>query len=290
MDLDDLDLYLVYARYKNFGVTRELGHLVYGGPGLGTYEDYWSGPKMEFMGEKFAPFSHNYLYGWNVKNLLQVAFRAMKEDQGTRQAIIEELRKMDEVVGGHDETEHFLDYVFNHGGIHYMLLYQAFHFSELQFNEIVYLLNQWFGIQARSLQEGNDMTMWLAPALVVGQLYALGWKRTLWVWLAGALITEGAFSLIGSPFSGWSIITYMAYGQAWNETFSDRKLRTLSGGVQNLRGLAINGIGGFGGYNFLSNLYYDPAPFLQKSQKTNIHHGAHHLGLIAGFLLNRWTR
>ena len=42
------------------------------------------------------------------------------------------------------------------------------------------------------------------------------------------------------PFSGWSVITYMIYGQMMNETFEDRKLRTLNGGLRSLRGLVIN--------------------------------------------------
>ena len=291
MDLEEVTRVMVDAKYKNRGVTMELGHTVYGGR-TNELEDYWSGPKLDFMGEEFAPFNHNYLYGWKMSTLLENVFRSLNEDENARKTMHAELTKMVEKFGRPIdtlETTDYLNYVLQ-GGHHMVMLYRAFDFAVTPFEESVFILNRWFGLQAKELTMGNDYTRWMFPLFTVGQLYALGWRRTLWLWVAGVLISEGANVQIGYPFSGWSIILYMIYGQFWSETFSERRLRTLKGGIQSLDGLAINGIGGYGAYQTLKNLYYDPAPFMQKSQKTGRHHGAHHFGLIAGFLLNRWTR
>ena len=170
------------------------------------------------------------------------------------------------------------------------MLYRAFQFNTIAENEVVYLLNMWLTGQADVLKAANAVSLIVAPISVVVQLYALGWRRTLALWGAGVISTEVMSTQTDAGLSGWSVITYAIYGQMLNETFEDRKLRTVAGGVQNVRGLAINGLGGYGTYQLLSNLYYDPAPFLEKSQKTQIHHGAHHIGMLAGFLLNRWLR
>ena len=289
MDLEILEHVFELAKFKNLGVKRESsGNLVY--PGwTNEYEDYWSGPKKEFMGQSFAPFKHNYAYGWSVREMIIQAYRAMNEDATSKKIVEDVLKEMDATVGGHDTTAHFVVYV-QKGGTHLALLYRAFQFNTIGEKVCVYLLNMWLTGQAAKLEEYNAISLIVAPLSVAVQLYALGWRRTLALWGTGVIVSEGMSSLLTYPFSGWSVITYMIYGQMWNETFEDRKLRTVAGGVQNLRGLAINGLGGYGAYQLLSNLYYDPAPFLEKSQKTQVHHGAHHLGMAAGFLLNRWLR
>lgn len=292
MDLPILYDVVQQAKYKNMGVTFHpvTNEPYYEGWQSGEYEDYWSGPKMDFMGSKFAPFNHNYLYGWSVIDMIEGAYRAINEHKPSQLKVAELLKDMDKKVGGHDSTGQYVIYVEQFGGHPLALLVQAFKFNLLGKNEIVFLLNLFFTVEANKLKSYNSVSSILLPVCIGTQLYAFGWRKTLAIWAVGAAVTEGLALQIGYPFAGWSLITFMIYGQMVNETFSDSKLRTVRGGLQTLRGLGVNGLGGYGTYVTLSNLYYDPAPFLQKSQKTGAHHGVHHLGLVAGFLMNRWMR
>ena len=294
MDLDYLSEVIQAAKFKNLGTTLHpvTNEPYYEGWLDDIYDEYWSGPNKDFLGSQFAPFRHNYLYGWTVTEMITAAFRAMNEDEASQKMIYELFDDMDKKVGGHEVTPQYLRYVQEFGGHHLLLLVMCFQFSRIPFNESVYLMYLFFSIEAKKLVSYNANAMYMIPISIATQLYGLGWKRTLATWALGALVTEGLSVQIAKrePFSGWSLISFMIYGQMLNETFSDRKLRTVKGGLQSLRGLGINGLGGYGTYVTLSNLYYDPAPFLQKSQKTGIHHGVHHLALLGGFLMNRWSR
>ena len=292
MDLEYLYEVIAKAKFKNKGIRTDpsTGEVVYEGWHEGVYEDYWSGPDKDTIGSSFAPINHNYLYGWKMTPVIENILRQLNENVPLQKLVHETFAKMDTLVGGHNTLVQYLKYVTEHGGAPYLLLIFSFQFISL--NESTYAMNLYFKVEAEKHQAANTWSMYAAPAMIAAQLYGIGWKRTLAIWAAGVLVTEGAQAKLGEnePFSGWSIITYMIYGQMMNETFEDRKLRTLNGGLRNLRGLAINGVGGYGAYTTISNLYYDWSPFLQKSQRTGIHHGAHHIGLLLGFLMNRWTR
>ena len=291
MDIDMLYEVIAKAKFKNLGITTDsAGSVVYNGWEEGVYEDFWSGPEKDVIGMSFAPVSHNYLYGWAQTPVVEKILRQLNENVALQSLVYETFAKMDALVGGHSTIIEYLKYMTDHGGPPYLLLVFSFQFRNMP--ESVYAMNLYFKEQAANQQRNNTWSMYAAPLLVGSQLYTFGWKRTLALWAVGVLVSEGAQSQLGKiePFAGWSIITYMIYGQMMNETFEDRKLRTLGGGLRNLRGFAINAVGGYGAYNTLSHLYYDPAPFLQKSQRTGIHHGAHHIGLLLGFLMNRWTR
>ena len=294
MDFPYLNDVVEKMKFKNKGITRDSVTGKIGFPGWveGVYDEYWSGPNMDFLGSNFAPFHHNYLYGWSIVDIVETNFRAMNEDKAARKIMMEAFADMDQKVGGSSTTPQFLTYVQDHGGHHLLLLVRAFQFSLIPFEESVYLMNVFFSIEANQLRKSNDFSMYMLPISLGVQLYALGWKRTLALWAVGVLATEGLHKQLEKrePFAGWSLIGFMTYGQMLNETFSDSKLRTVKGGIQSLRGLAINGLGGYGTYVTVWNLINDPAPFLEKSQKTGIHHGVHHLGLLGGFLMNRWSR
>ena len=266
-----------------------------GNPGWieGVLEDIWvvgKNPKSRsFLGQLFAPFGgHNYAYGFDQKFMLSSAFRDLNENKAAAEFKAAVLKDMDEKVGQHSHTEDFIEYVAFNGGNKMALLIHAFRLNEVPFKEQVYLVNTWYNAEAEKMKLYNGFTEWSLPSLLVAQFYALGWKRTLTLWALGILVTEGAAAYVKYPFAGWSMITFAIYGQFLNEIYSDPKLRSLKGGLQNLRGLLINGAGGYGAYVTASNLYYDPA--LIRSAKTGVHHGAHHLGLLLGFVVNRWMR
>ena len=293
MDFDDLKQAVTAARFKNLGKEYDAstGRTLYKGWQDGVYEDYWSGPEKDFLGTKLAPVAHNYLYGQLFPlTFFEDQYRRLSEDKEYQKRIYEIFEDMDKKVKGHDDVQQFLEFIVHHGGDPGLLLVHSFRLRDLR--ESVYAMNLYFKNLAERLEAMNTWSYYAAPVLVASQLYGFGWKRTLALWALGALVSEGIGSQVRKtePFSGWSVITYMIYGQMMNETFEDRKLRTLNGGLRSLRGLVVNGAGGYGAYITLSNLYYDPAPFLQKSQRTGVHHGAHHIGLLAGFLTNRWAR
>jgi len=294
MDFDYLNEVIEKMKLKNKGISLHpvTGKLELLGWVEGVYDEYWGGPTKDFLGSEFAPFHHNYLYGWNIADIVERNFRFMNEDPAAQKILFEALSDMDKKVGGHTTIGEFLTYVKDRGGHHLVLLARSFQFNDISFEESVYLMNVFFSIEANKLVQYNEASMYLLPISIGVQLYALGWKRTLALWALGVLATEGVHQQLEKrePFAGWSLIGFMVYGQMLNETFEDSKLRTVKGGIQNLRGLSINGLGGYGAYLTISNLINDPAPFLEKSQKTGIHHGVHHLGLLGGFLMNRWSR
>ena len=92
MDLPILDRVFNAAKFKNKGVRQgSSGNFVFDG-NSGVYEDYWSGPKKEFMGQSLAPFKHNYAYGYIPRETLHRIFRKINEDADT-QKMIEDVLK-----------------------------------------------------------------------------------------------------------------------------------------------------------------------------------------------------
>ena len=297
MDLDFIEFIERKSRFKNnmrYMMTSRQIEYVPGKEGVGWEEgeidDIWSGPDKDYIGRNFSPFKHNYAYGISKKDSMVSAYRALNEDQASKDLAASILKDIEKTVGKHDETEDFVEYVIEHKGPPLALIIQAFRNQEVHEHMRVYCMWFFFKIEAARFKRYNDATMIVLPVYLLSQLYTVGWKRTLLLWSIGILASEGVSYQVPYPFTGWSIITYMIHGQMWNETFSDRKLRTVAGGITNLRGLLINGVGGYGAYLTGEALWNDPAPFLQKSQKTGVHHGMHHMGALLGFLLNRWTR
>ena len=171
------------------------------------------------------------------------AYRALNEDQASKDLAASILKDMERTVGKHDETEDFVEYVIEHKGPPLALIIQAFRNQEVHEHMRVYCMWFFFKIEAARFKRYNDATMIVLPVYLLSQLYTVGWKRTLLLWSLGILASEGVDYQVSYPFTGWSIITYMIHGQMWNETFSDRKLRTVAGGITNLRGAHKRGGG-----------------------------------------------
>ena len=147
----------------------------------------------------------------------------------------------------------------------------------------VFVLHKYFDWQARFLTHATASSYYLFPGLVLAQLYTLGWKRTLLTWGVGILATEGISATQDGRLAGWSVITYMIYGQFWEEIYRLRQ------GFFKPKGFVTNSVGIWGLYVAGESFLKDSAPFLSPGPKTGVHHGAHHIGLILGFLLNRWS-
>ena len=137
MDFPYLNDVVEKMKFKNRGISRDsvTGKIEYPGWIEGVYDEYWSGPNMDFLGSNFAPFHHNYLYGWSIVDIVETNFRAMNEDKAARKIMVEAFADMDQKVGGSSSTPQFLTYVQDHGGHHLLLLVRAFQFSLIPFEE-----------------------------------------------------------------------------------------------------------------------------------------------------------
>ena len=240
------------------------------------------------LGSSFVPFGgNNYLYGFDIRLAGMTMFRLLNDTSHERHKKFDLLQsllalKVVREVGG-VTPDLVMKYVVKTKDPT-VLLYMASN-QTVPFQWRVYYYNQYLIISAFRLEEPNARAQWLAPVLLLGQLYGLGWKRTLYVWALGVLLSEGVNYQMGGAYAGWSIISYLSYGQLIEQVVSERR-----GIPRNARELVIRGLAGYGTYSAVVTFYNDPAPFLQASTKTGTHHGIHHLSLVTGFLLNRWTR
>jgi len=288
MDVDTLEFMLTEA--KKVQIQEFDGIKMVGKGWTDKKMDIWSGPNKDLLGEYWAPFSkHNYLYGFEQDSSIRNMYDALigpKPDPPSLELQATIYGEMEELVGGHLTVSDYIMFI-QLDGNRLALIMGAFSPGRI-IGDRIYLLNYYWRLEAQKMKNFNGASKILFPVLTVTQLLALGWKRSLWVWVIGILITEGGAAQFTFPFSGWSIITFMMYGQMIDEYIEDRKLWPLRN--FGLRALGIKGVSAYGMYVTMLNLIIDPAPFMQRSQKTGIHHGAHHIGLLVGALLNRWTR
>ena len=89
--------------------------------------------------------------------------------------------------------------------------------------------------------------------------------------------------------NGWSVISYASYGTLFHEVYKDPKLRSVRGFLT-AHGFSVDAGACFGLYQAVTSFYKDPAPFLEASKKTGIHHGAHHVSIALGAILNAYSR
>ena len=188
--------------------------------------DMWSGPNKDILGKYFAPFTdHNYLYGFEQNSHIRTMYAALigpKTDPLSLELQAKLFAEMDAKVGGHGETGDFIDFIIRDGN-RLALILGAFAPGRV-IGERIFLLNFYWQMEAEQLRKFNQQSNILFPVLSLTQLFTLGWKRTLAVWVLGILLTEGAAASVTYPFSGWSMITFMIYGQMIDEIYEDRKL------------------------------------------------------------------
>ena len=253
--------------------------------------DIFSGPNNDVIGQIWRPIKHNYLYGFTQTKIVLDMYVRLKENPGSKELEQSLLTDIREVTGARGELKviDYVSYVVHYGKNTTALIVGAFA-PNMELEDRIFLVNGWWKTEAIKYALFNKYTAYGVPTMLLAQLFALGWKRTLMLWALGILVTEGASSTQDN-LSGWSIITFMVYGQFIDEVIENPKQRTLAGGLRNLRGLTINALAGYGIYETGLNIWTDPTYLLLgKSQKTGVHHGLHHLGLLAGALLNRWSR
>ena len=250
--------------------------------------DFLTGEGNYFLGKNFQPFGgNNYLYGFNVKEAPYSLYRLLNDSTLSTHAQFvayrqKLLRDVILKVGG-VTPDKLITYVKMTKDPQVLLFAACTPDVPLEFR--IYYLHQYWVINAFRLDEPNVQASWLAPLLLGTQLWNFGWKRTLTIWALGALLSEGVNTIRGGAFAGWSIILFMSYGQVLEQWYSEGKFLG-----KDVKSLLLRGLAAYGGYEVVVGFYKDPAPIGKASTKTGTHHGIHHLSLISGFLLNRWTR
>ena len=288
--MDEATLEFMLTQAKKVQIQKYNGISMEGKGWTEEVMDIWSGPNKDMLGSYWAPFTdHNYQYGFAQDLSIRSMYAALygpKPDALSLELQAKIFAEMDAKVGGHDGTGDYIDFMLKDGNP-LALIMGAFAPGRI-IGDRIFLLNFFWSMEAQKLKNFNFASNILFPVLSVTQLLTLGWKRTLAAWVLGILLTEGAHATVTYPFAGWSVITFMIYGQMIDEFYEDRKLWPLTN--FGLRPLGIKAVAGYGIYVTTENLILDPAPILQRSLKTGIHHGLHHIGLLVGALLNRWTR
>ena len=295
-DYKDMERILEKAKMVPLAVVDPQTGGTYYGWQEGVYENF--SPDQDFVGRSFKPFgSHNYLYGMPVRKMLLGFFRIMHDpSHPEHKEMVKEIEEMYE-----DMRKEGLQPLTVPGAIAYyekkgptILVISACEYLKMKVDSRVFLYHKFLSYQDIFFTLTSQIAYYSAPAMVGTQLWTLGWKRTLWLWAVGVLMTEGATYQMRQQdvqVSGWSLITYMIFGQFMNEAWSDRKkLFTWNKGLFEFRGALIHSMWTYGAWETGSSFYMDPAPPGQAGKKTGTHHGIHHLGLITGWLLNRWTR
>ena len=248
----------------------------------------WASKDTDYIGTRFEPFGgNNYLYGFPLSAGPLETYRRVhdKTHKYNKVWVTERANYYKEMRRAGYSPGSVADVVAYGAHKQNPNLYVLVACDEvvLDFAGRVFLLHLYLDWQSRFLLSATASTYYTFPALVAAQLYTLGWKRTLLTWGAGVLLTEGISYAQQGRFAGWSVITYMIYGQFWEEVYRVRP------GFFKPMGFVTNSVGIYGLYSAGESFLKDSAPFLAPGPKTGVHHGAHHIGLILGFLLNRWA-
>ena len=291
IDRGTLEYMLVRAKFKQLKVYDPVNTTFYGQGWGHDVMPFWKGPDEDFIGETFAPIKHNYLYGFKQRPVIEDLYKKLVDSPGAPKLMQEAIDEVRKVMKTNVPTmTDYLRYVLGPPERNYLFLIVGAFSPDMKLGDRIFLLNSWWVIQAKQMSNFNVATQWALPPILLAQLVGLGWRKMLVMWVLGILVTEGASATIDFNLSGWSVIQFMCYGQFMEEIFEDRKLRTVKGGLQTARGLGINALGGYGVYLTVSNMIKDPTPFFMgKSAQTGVHHGLHHLGIIMGALINRWS-
>jgi len=257
----------------------------------GVFEDFITGDEMDQVGESFTPFGgHNYLYNFGVNGPLLSLFRLVQDPSvaGHEEVIAQKKALYSRVQGSLDEVQAVLYYMEVSKDIN-ILLFKAAEAGETPFWKRVFYYNKFLKISSRLLAPQIAESKWLAPVLFLGKWFAFGLKRTLVLWGLGVVFLEGLHAKYEGRYNGWSVITYASYGTLFHEFYADPKLRALNA-LRTGHGLVVDAGVGFGLYEAVTSFYNDPAPFLEASKKTGVHHGAHHISILLGMILNAYSR
>ena len=251
-------------------------------------EDFITGDEQDQVGESFTPFGgHNYLYNFAVKGPLMSVFRLLFDPSlaGHEEVVALRDATYSRIQGPQDEVQTILYYLQTSKDIN-VLLFKA---CEGPFWKRVFYYHRFLEISSGLLKSQIAESKWLAPVLFLGKWFAFGIKRTLILWGIGIVFLEGLHVKYRGAFNGWSVISYASYGTLFHEFYADPKLRALNA-LRTGHGLVVDAGACFGLYQAVTSFYNDPAPFLEASKKTGIHHGAHHISILLGMILNAYSR
>ena len=255
----------------------------------GVYKTF---SKDDYLGQEFSPFGgNNYLYGFPLSKLVLSTYRVMwdpkhKGYDAFQKQKAQVYRGMTERGLDHNNIFDINLYVHATEDITIGLL-KACEKGSMTFPHRVALLHGYMKVMQDFLEKANDEAYWKFPLYLGVQVIAVGFKRTLWLWGLGILASEGVSASMKGQYAGWSLISFMIFGQCLEEVWEDKKLPFRISGTS---GLATTVGGAWGLYQVVSTYLEDPGGFLKAGPKTGVHHGVHQIGMVAGALVNRFTR
>ena len=255
----------------------------------GVYKTF---TKEDYLGQEFSPFGgNNYLYGFPLSKLVLSTYRVMwdtkhKGYDAFQKQKAQVYRKMTEKGLDHNNIFDIYLHVKTTEDTTIGLL-KACEKNSMTFPHRVALLHGYMKYMQDFMNNANDEVYWKLPLYVGVELLAFGWKRTLWLWGLGVLASEGVSASMDGKYAGWSLISFMIYGQCLGEIWEDKKLPFSISGPS---ALATTVGGGYGLYQAVSTYLEDPGGFLKAGPKTGVHHGVHQIGMVVGALVNRFTR
>jgi hypothetical protein len=254
----------------------------------------------DVFGFELKPFgTHNYLYGFNFKELFAETYEVLNNAGHPK---FKEAREISDKIQGtykdffthlpgdkwNVKTDLGLKAVKSSFGANGILLLAADTRSGFNRHKTIDILGAFATELAAELVVASKASFIIAPLLVLGQLAVSGWKKTAWTWGVGIGLTEAlsAFNVSEKgtrQVAGWSIISYGIYGHFLREIYKKPRLLKVINLFKYPQFITLT-IGGFGFVDAVTSLVMDPG--YPVGSKNSTGHFFHHMGLLYGALLN----
>ena len=245
----------------------------------------------DFFGMKFAPFGHNYLYGFNLREVFAETYEmANNGKHPMHDAFLAQTVPLVAYVRinfADTELGHRIREEFGMMGLLNMIVHPNITLLPGRDSEI--LAGFALVYTGETLYIGSMASLVIAPLCVLAEWAVSGWKKTAWTWGVGIGLTEVLSAMNTNEkgerqVAGWSIITYGIFGHFLMEIYKKPKLLKLWNLFKYPEFITL-WLSGFGALSTVGSLIMDPG--YPMGEKSGTGHVYHHAGLLYGAWLNR---
>ena len=249
-------------------------------------------PETDYFGPFVGFTGHNYLYGFNGKEIVAEWFEMLRNVKHPKH--VAALASNDDIVswamknGGLD-VDSLTDGLIESFGPLAPLRLAAMRTVTLNPGIRVAMIANSLFSQAIFTEQGSNGAYWQVPVAVLAELVVSGWKKTAWTWGVGIGLTEAVSAAMANDsgvrtLSGVSIITYGVFGHFFMELYKRPKLLKIMNLFKYPEFITL-GIAGFGAWQAGYTMWLDPG--WPVGGKAGIGHAFHHMGILYGAWLNR---